>query len=87
LIFNKAAFTGLAIAVVAGLVVLMVLMVGRLKMVSHEIKEKTEALITLLRHWRNTNAMPWKSRSNFPANYKTNATGFRKCAVQKCSAL
>jgi hypothetical protein len=45
--FNKAAFTGLAIAVVAGLVVLMVLMVGRLKMVSHEIKEKTEAFDNL----------------------------------------
>jgi len=45
--FNKTAFTGLAIAVVAGLVVLLVLMVGRLKMVSHDIKEKTEAFDNL----------------------------------------
>jgi hypothetical protein len=45
--FNKTAFTGLAIAVVAGLAALVVLIVGRLKMVSHELKEKTEAFNNL----------------------------------------
>src|SRR6267378_2046076 len=55
--FNKAAFTGLAIAVVAGLVVLLVLMVGRLKIVSHDLNEKREAFDnltqTLEEHKRN----------------------------------
>jgi hypothetical protein len=55
--FNKAAFTGLAIAVVAGLVALLVLMVGRLKIVSHDLKEKREAFDnltqTLEEHKRN----------------------------------
>ena len=41
--FNKAAFTGLAVAIIAGLMVLIVLIVGRLKMVNHDVKEKTEA--------------------------------------------
>ena len=41
--FNKAAFTGLAIAIIVGLMVLIVLIVGRLKMVNHEVKEKTES--------------------------------------------
>ena len=41
--FNKAAFTGLAIAIIVGLMVLIVLIVGRLKMVQHEVKEKTES--------------------------------------------
>jgi len=47
--FNKTAFTGLAVAVVAGLIVLIVLVVGRLKIVLHEIKEKTEAFDRIAR--------------------------------------
>ena len=45
--FNKAAFTGLAIAIIVGLIVLIVLVAGRLKMVIHDVKEKTEAFDSL----------------------------------------
>lgn len=47
--FNKAAFTGLAVAVIAGLMVLIVLIVGRLKMVIHDVKEKTESFDRITR--------------------------------------
>src|SRR5882672_1520306 len=45
--FNKTAFTGLALSIVAGLIALIVLIVGRLKMVSYQMKEKTEAFDNL----------------------------------------
>jgi len=83
--FNKAAFP-MAIAIIAGLVVLIVLIVGRLKMVNHEVKEKTEAFDRITMSWKNTNTTHSKSRLNFPGNYKTNATGYRKCAAQKCNS-
>ena len=41
--FNKTAFTGLVLSVVAALVVMVLLIVGRLKMVNHNVKEKSEA--------------------------------------------
>ena len=41
--FNKTAFTGLVVSVVAALVVMVLLIVGRLKMVNHSVKEKSEA--------------------------------------------
>ena len=41
--FNKAAFTGLVLSIVAVLVLAVLLVVGRLKMVNSDMKQKTEA--------------------------------------------
>jgi len=41
--FNKTAFTGLVIAIVAALVLMLLLILGRLKMVNNDVKEKKEA--------------------------------------------